>query len=853
MLKLPFASGDDNLAPAKPLAKAMEDREREAKNFEAGSDWFKKTYKQLSQESETIWRSQNLLWQMLFLMIEGKQLLRQSTHNNTWRAIPLPQKTDQPVYSINLLGFYTDALRAKMTQSQTDIVWRAANDSDEALGAAKAATKLHQYYSRILYTNDFRQTEALMSLCGKYARYYYYSMDAKRLARVPQTETQQLAFGGGAWMCADCGSGGELSELQATPDGVPACPYCGSERVQTEEAPTTEVEAHVGWQEKNIGDIVVECVPPFELKHDLTTNPQDSPYLIRRRRVRLALLQSQYPEILIRPQRTEQPGLTAEEAMKNSTWGSPNSFTLKSGMIDGEDTVDFIQVWLDPQMYSTIKLSAPFQTLNGEEIEAGTFLIDLFPRGMYMAWIEGIDGCVELRNEHHKDFFVGQVYRKRAISSLGSGIEDMVEIQRQFNLTLSMMFVQLRTAAMPAMLYDERALPNGTSSYLGSLANIPVNTAAVDGMRLSDAVLPLPSQPPSPQHFNYAEKLNTLFQMTSRVVDFSEGLGANNETATGAEILQATSNGLHAPMLSLKAEVDRIGAELIMNLYRTYTDGETYIHLSGKRGELQGEWLKAADLSTDLYAEIVPESYLPQTNLERRQRMRGFLTDIGGFPNLPPLMAQAPGLIETMAELYDVDLGMEDMTNVVEIAKLRIRQLMTNAPVVEQFMAGMPPTQETMDPVTGEIITVPVDPVAEAGQMLLQGLNPPIELEEMGHQTSIRYLRDWLTTDEGIKAGPIVRSGVKAMIYAHIEGVMAEAQMMGAVAMMGQPPPPEGEGEEEGEEEGKSPKQEPKTEEGKKKKERAKSVSPRDDKQQSNKDGNPRPAPHSRRPQERKK
>lgn len=849
MLRLPFADGEDNLAPAKPLERAFADREKQKEAFKAGSDWFKKTFTRLSSENETIWRSQYLLWQMQFLMIEGKQLLRQSTHGNTWRAIPLPQKTDQPVYAINLLGFYTDALRAKMTQSQTDIVWRSANDSDESIGAAKAATKLHEYYSRILYTNDFKQTEALMSLCGKYIRYYYYSKDATRIARVPKTEMQQMAFGNGAWMCANCGSGGEVPELQPGPDGLPLCPYCGSPDLQVEEPPTSEIEAQVGWEEKNVGDIVVEAIPPFEVKHDLTCNPQDSPFLIRRRRVRLALLQSQYPEILIRASKSDNPGLVAEEALKHSTWGSPNAFTLKSGMTDGEDVVDYTQVWLDPQMYSTVQLSAPFKTLNGEEIEAGTFLIDLFPRGMYMAWIDGIEGCVELRNEHHKDFFVGQVYRKRAISSLGSGIEDMVEIQRQFNLTLSMMFTQLRTAAMPAMLYDERALPNGVSSYLGSLANIPVNTAAVDGMRLGDAVMPLPSQPPSPQHFNYAEKLNTLFQMTSRVVDFSDGLGAKNDTATGAEILQATSNGLHAPMLSLKAEVDRLGAELIMKLYRTYTEGETYIHLTGKRGELRGEWLKASDLSADLFPEVVPESYLPQTNLERRQRMRAFLTDIGGFPNLPMLMAQAPGLIETMTELYDVDLGSEDMTNIIDVAKLRIRQIMENAPMIEQFMGAMPPSQVVEDPETGEMVEVPVDPMAEAGQMLLQGLNPPIEIEEMGHQSSVRYLRDWLTTDEGINAGALVRSGVKAMIYAHLQGMMAEAQMMGAMSMMGAPSP-EGEDENDG---GDAPKQEPKTEKGRQKKERAKNVNPREDRQQSTKDGNPRPSPNSRRPQERKK
>lgn len=844
-MELSAVAPETNLAPIKPLAKAFEDRQKDTKQFRVGPEWFRKITTQLSSENETIWRNQYLLWQMLFLMIEGKQLLRQSTYNNTWRAVPLPQRTDQPVYQLNLLGFYTDALRAKMTQSKTDIIWRASNDSEESVGAAKAATDIHEFYSRKLYTSDFLQSEALMSLCGKYIRQYFVSDQTKRKARVPKVEPQEVSFGEGAWQCANCGSGGVVAELTVDAFGAPACPACGSLDVQVEQAPTSEIEVPVGYEEKEIGEIVCEVVPPFEVKHDITCNPQDSPFLIRRRRVRVAVLQSIYPEVIIRPNRSDSPGLVAEEALKQSIWGSPNAYTLKSSMMDGEEVVDFVQIWLDPQMYATLQLSTPFETLNGEQIEADTFLIDLFPTGMYMAWVEGMEGCLELRDEHHKNHFVGQVYRKRAISSLGSGIEDMVEIQRQFNLTMSMMFTQLRTAALPAILYDERALPNQTSAYLGSLSNIPVNTSAVDGMRLSDAVLPLPAQPPSPQHFNFAEKLNTLFQQTSRVVDFSDGLGARNETATGAEILQATSNGLHAPMLSLKAEMDRIGAELILKLYKTQTEGAIYINLAGKRGEMRGKWLEAADLSADLYAEIKPESYLPQTKLERRQQMRAFLTDIGGFPMLPMLMAQAPALIETMAELYDVDLGPDDVSNIIDVAKRRILQLRALAPQIAPLIEQMPATEPGVDPMTDTTIEMPVDPLAMAGQMMVQALVPPIEVEEMGHQASIRYLREWLTTDEGINADPLVRAGVKAMLYAHIQGMMAEAQMMGVISAMGAPA--------EEDKTSNAPKDQPRTEEGQRKADRAKRTNPREDKQQSDKNGNPRPSPISRRPQEVKK
>jgi hypothetical protein len=60
------------------------------------------------------------------------------------------------------------------------------------------------------------------------------------------------------------------------------------------------VEAVTGYEEKNIGDIVVECVPAFELKHDLGKSPQESPFLIRKRRLRLSLLEAQYPELKLR-------------------------------------------------------------------------------------------------------------------------------------------------------------------------------------------------------------------------------------------------------------------------------------------------------------------------------------------------------------------------------------------------------------------------------------------------------------------------------------------------------------------------------------------------------------------------
>lgn len=800
------------------------------------SDWFLKTKGELLGENANVWKNQTLLWEMIFLFIEGKQLLRQSRYGRGWRSAPLPYSTDAPVYALNLVGFYSDNIKAKWTQSNTDVNWRPTSDADESIGAAKAAQMIHDFYKRKLYTPNFRQTEAMLAQCGKYARYYFMSDDQKRKARRPKVTKQQVDFPG-AWFCADCGEGGdgslsppptmdqngymsasgpvpahdevgewaageelphppELEAMEGTAEAehlgvpAPACPACGSPNVEQEGGQPLEVEALEGYEEFEVGDICCENVPAFELKHDLAKNPQDSPYLIRQRRVRTAILESKFPFLKIKAAKSEAAGLSAEDDLKKSTYGGQSPYSRFAEGADTEPTTDFVQVWLDPSMYTGIKLNAPLLTLSGQEIPAGTLLTDTFPDGMYMAWVEGVEGCVELRNEHHRDYWVGQVYRMRAISSLGTGIEDMIEGQRQYNLIMSIIYTQLRTAAMPATLFDERLLPNGTSSYLGSLQNIPVNLTPLEGKRLQDAVYQLQPQPPTQQHFAYSQQLDYFLQKSSRVTDFSGGLpGVNNSTATGAQIASANSQSLFAPQLALKAEVDRVGAQIIVNLFKKNFMDEVYLNLSGKRGEQDGIWLSAADIGLTLYAEVVGDSYLPQTNLERRERWRGLLMDIGGMPGLKMALAEMPALVEELTTLYDVDLGSDDYTTAAEMCRVRIDQMKAAEPLVAMQQQAMPPTAMEVDPMTGQAMEVPVDPNEETGQMLLSILVPPIELEEVGHLAAINYYRSWLTEDEGRKASPGLRAAVKGAIAQHLQGMMVEAQITGAVGMAGQPMP----------------------------------------------------------------
>lgn len=831
MLSEQVRDPQSNLAPAQGLQTAASARAQDSTVEVDPAKWFNERPDQLKRENERTWKDQHLLWQLIFLFMEGKQILKRARYGGGWRTAPMMERTDSPVYAMNLVGFYSHNIKSKWTQSHTDIRFIPARDTDDADGAAKAASTIYDHYSRKLYGELFRQTESMLAQCGKYVRYYYYSDDADGgYARKEVYGQQQIKPGPDSWFCPDCGGSGEIAEshpggigqsaqdsgwegssngmenlagmeyvdplLSGSDDGsgmanLPGgCPECGSPNATVESVEPIEVEVLEGYKDEKQGDICCEIVPCFELKHDLSSSPQNSAYLIRTRRVRVADLEAKFPGLQIRPAVSESSGVRAQQNLKESSY--------VNGMAGGKDSenagefVDFTQIWLKPQMYSRNVLKYAYQTAMGAEIPAGTKLAEMFPTGMYIAKIEGIEGVVELRDECHSDYWVGQVYMPKAMSALGTGIEDMIEGNRQYNLIMSMIYTQLRTSASPGVMYEESLLPNGVSSYLGNpLKNIPVRTMGLPEQRsLRDAVYQMQSNPPSPALFNYAQQLNNYEQMASRVTDFSGGLpGVNNETATGAQIASANAQSLMAPQLALKAEMDRMGADIVLKLFKNHCFDERYLSISGKRGKQQGMWLKAADIGTDIMTEVVPESFLPQTSFERRDRLKSFLMDVGGPLGVKQMQSEMPEFLEQLTETYDVDLGGEDYSVAAEVSKQRIEQMREALPTLQVMMQGMPTTQMAQDPMTGAMMEVPVDPMAEAGQFLMGMLNPPIIPEEMGHVPAIDYLRDFLLTDDGKEMPPELRAGVVAMIHAHIEGAMQEAAITGQMMMAGQPMP----------------------------------------------------------------
>lgn len=769
----PVGDLQPNLAPLAPAQKAAVGAKPEEVKLH---EYLKKSFSTLSKERDDVWREIYSACHLVALFVRGKQMLRKSTYGNGWRFYaPLSDTGVDDIRAINLTRFYADNIVVKWVQSSSDLQVHATKDTDEAILAARAADILIEHYENEWYTPTFRQREARLALItGTYVRRIYYDSDGHGKARRPLFEDVTLGGGGGV-ACPSCGWAGSPDEAM---NGQ--CPQC-DQPVESEAVPEMQAKSLTGVEEYDTGSLRCESVPLWNLRYDLSEPLETSPWLIYQRRVRKDIIRSKVQgQVKVERGKASEPGLDALQAMQFS--GPAIGGKTTSGIVSKVDErdseyTDLCEMWLTADMYGHVVLKEEVQTVSGQVIPAGP-LSDSFPDGLCVMGLDGLEVILYLFNESHQDHFVAGQYHLDPISGAGDGVVDLIEIQRQFNIGNSQIFSQIRANATPAVLYDKDLITGDKAAYLGNpKMNIPVDLTRLPEQRgLSQAVHQLmPGQLPGHVIEYVHQFLNNMFQLTSHATDFGGGLpGVNNSTATGAQIGQALANSLHAPQLQMLAEVNQRTAKLTLKLFQKYCTDEQYLRLSGKNDAEQGVWLKGADIDTAVVIDVVPESWLPQSGLERRERLKEFITFFGNVDGLQAAIATSPKLVGNLIRSYDVNIDIGDWDAVLRLGRRRIEQLKKSLPVVQKM-------QESFDPQMLEAMGPSVNIML--ANMLLNSLQPMPDIREEGHDTAAAYYRDWLTTDEGLKSPEILREAVKSLADTHLR-----FQLMGGPQAAAQPP-----------------------------------------------------------------
>lgn len=838
------ASTAPNLADVTALQSFMTGAGAPAAPFQ---EWLRTMCSQLETQNSSEWSELHLVWELINHFINGDQILRKGHRFGGWVKVPMPDSTMSPVRQQNKLGFYSRTLMSKWVASRTKIQAVPGDDSEETEGACRAAQIFIEAIQPMLYSEQFRQQEGLAGQAhGTYARYFYFDPEdeAGGYADRPVTEQREMSAGEDMAACLECEHVGPLAEFQGMPAPemgaevapemameapapemaqpvapemaesavtgqespgmapVLACPMCGSPEVEVMPAEKAQVEVVTGTERHKLGAMKALSVPYTELRHEIASSAEKSPWLRWRRRVRLEELRQKFPGMRIPSASTvsKDTGLEMEDAMRRSVAQQGRGLG-RGEQSDKQFYGDFTQWWFAPCMYTEYVFPTEIQTAAGETIPAGTKAADLFPDGMYVAIVEGIDAPLQVRNECHAKHWVTAPFHLRLFTGLGLGINDAVEMQKQWNTNLSLVFEQIRTAALPGMLYDKDAIEPDDVRLLGQPQNnVPVSLRnRPEGTRIEQLVHQLPPGQ-IPSHIPwYIGQLDANMQ-TSMGALINEGVpGMDSATATGAQIMASASAQHNAPEFALKGDADVRSMYLVFDLAKVHFVEPRYLPLSGKRGKQDGVWLSAADFQNgQIRFEAVKDSWMPSTKLEKQEAIQKLLLAFGGMEGLMMALGAMPDFVDEMADACGVDIAGDLFEPTTLLARQRIDQIKElgaqYAPIAQQVMEmnAMQPMAE-MDPMTG--MMMPVDPMVMIGDEIAGMVKPPVIPEEPAHEIAVRCLREWFLEDDGKEADDVTRAGVQALIRKHIEAKMLEQQIVAQIQAMGAPPVPPGEEE----------------------------------------------------------
>lgn len=772
---LPFHAST-NLAPLKPILQVRAGIQKPETGLQKALQEKLKWYLSLER---VIWNSMYTAGYEVSSYINGQQLITPNRFMpGQFLSYTPKDSTESTKRALNLMRFYASNCEFKWQLSNPNIRAIAGVDTQQAREAAEAADTIIEHYERQFFQPFISRQEAFQGLCwGTYIWRVRYD-DTKKSVTVenPIYQDQQVSLNDGIGMCDTCGYQGTAMEQQ--------CPSCGGAMAVMEPPAQGAVPSVTGSETMQLGDLVAELMPFPECRWDIRCRVEDSSWFIHQRRTSTIAVQRLLGNVQL-PGQGEQEDIGLDIAEKLAWAGAGGGRASINGRKPKlyENPAVVVEMSLGPDDIADIIIKADEETLGGQVIPAGP-LIDSFPEGLTVQGINGLGLITGLFSEHHSVNTTSGVWHAKAMSGVGTGLHDTVEVQKRFNADDSQIHTFMRATATPAMLIRQEAIGDtNRMDYLGiPHANIPINGQNLpDGMRLEDIVRPAfqPQSVPGTVFTYVYERLNDFAQLTSHVTDFSGGLpNVNNRTATGAQITQANSNALFTPPLQVKGEVRKRIAEIVLDLYRTHFPTERYFPGKGKHSRQGGKFLSAANLTTDVRLEVVRDSELPRNDFIKREDYTAFFQMVGGGAGYVQLREMDPEFTAEMERTFGIDIKGESYDHIASLCTQRIDQM--------KPMAMMLP-----------------DPM-----MLLLLIQPPVTLFEPNHELKAKWFSEWLDEDEGQAAPPVLRQAVELLIQQHF--VLFSETVAALAAVQGIANPQDEEGGEEGDKQGGASESKPK-------------------------------------------
>jgi hypothetical protein len=767
-------SSSENLAPLQPLLQLGRNSPKPSNYL---WDALKERARHYLNTQKTVRQEMLLSGELVSNFISGKQFLMPSLYE-PGRFVPfeMPNANAQK-RALNITQFYVSNCLFKWLLSNPDIKVEPAIDTDEAEGAADAATIIVDRYEREFYKARITIQEAMQGICwGSYIWRVFPDVGKPIATAVREVlENRDIELGEGFGQCGECGFAGTAKDFPEVSTGEQVtnlCPQCEAEAF-VEPPARASVPTVVDQQEVPIFDLSAEIVPFTNSWWDLQYTFDESPWAIIRKRTNLGVIKALFGNVRI-PESGGNSDIGLDIAERLAYSGTANAGygvagSGKTSLYKEPVTID--ECWLSAGDYADIELESDVQTVSGQIIPKGR-LVDTFPNRLLLQGLNEWSISFGLFKERHRDYTVQGAWYSKAMSGAGRGLSDLVEVNKLLNADHAQIHNYLRSVSTPAMAYRIEALGDeNRAQYMGMPGtNLPITSSNLpEDARLDDIVRPIfqPQSVPG-QMFDFTyNRTNELAQLMSHITDFSSGLpNVNNKTATGARITQANSNALFTPPLSIKKEVRVRMAEIGVDLYCKHVPIERYFPLKGKYGRMQGVYLSGASIKKDwLSYTAVEDSELPKNAEIKREDYTAFFLAFGGFEMYMMAKQSQPEMVQDVERAFGIKAEAEKYNQVEGLCLQRVKQMSQFAQMTE-------------------------DPMA-----LLMAIQPPISPMEDNVEAKIKWFRDYLDMDDGLEAPLQLRGAVEIVIQLYFQNMMeiqtAVSGAMGMAQQAGMPPPEE--------------------------------------------------------------
>jgi hypothetical protein len=787
------AHGGINLAELSPLLKLGEGDKNTSTSLQEA---FKERFQHYKSLEQSTWDEMYRSGEEVALFLQGKQYLMPN------RLVPggwVPYKisgrqNEQEKRALSVMQYHCSGNLEKWLSSNPDILITPGVESDEAYESAQAAKIIVNHYEKKFFANKARLQieECLEGLTfGSYIWRLGFDQGLKSLTAYREIfENRTVKLGPGWGKCGDCGNeGGYEDFIHVEGEGISLCPKCHSEALVIAPA-TADMPSLVNRVPVEMGDFTIGLVPFSQCKWDLRVHADESSWLIIRKRTTNSAVRQILGNIRLPEGGASDVGLDITDRLAYSGQAQVGYTGSHERPTLYKEPATIEEFWMSPDEYGDIILQRQADTVSGQSIPSGVRLGERFKgKSICVLGLNEMSAILGIFVEDHRDYIVqGKWYAKKGTGA-GRGLQDLTEVQKVFNSDHQKIHTYLRSVSTPSMLVASDVLgEEGKGRYIGTPGmNIPIPFHMLaEGVTMDQLVRPAfqPQSVPA-QFFEFTyNRLGEFAQFASHFLPFTGGIpGVDNSTATGANITQAATDALYTPPLSVKGEVRQLIFEKLIKQYPQRFPVDREFPLGGKHSAHTGKYLVKANLCTDLTYQVVRDSWLPRNSFRKQQSYAGFFAMFGGVMGYLQARKADPERVDDVVRAFDLELESEERNVAHSLCFRRVRQMQAQANLVADplMLVGV---QMVPDP-AGQ----PEGQFAVTGQGAIQ---PPISRAEPAHEVKRQWLMEWLDSDTGLTAGPVMRQAVELLIVLHTQFAGQQASMLamqqGAVQMAGQAP-----------------------------------------------------------------